>query len=113
MCRRWPELFANTKILKGPSGTWRMSKFADEWSAAVHHGLGPHVLLHSLCWCHPWSTRFAPARGTCDRHLHPELIPESNRVSERVLPFRRHVSQPLLNDLRCLQRCIEILESHN
>jgi hypothetical protein len=41
------------------------------------------------------------------------LIAESDRVSERVLPFGRHVHQSLLDNLRSLQRRVEILESRN
>ncbi len=88
--------------LKGPGRVRRMCKNPTERLAAFDKGFAPDILLHSLGSRYPRSARLAPSRRAGNRHLKTVLIAQPNRVPECILPFWRHVGQPMIHYLRSL-----------
>src|ERR1700756_3141021 len=88
-----------------------MRQDSREWLATFHIRLAPDILLHSFRARHPRTTGLAPSWRTCNSFFHPELVGEGGGVLECVFPFGSHVDQSLIDDLRCLQCCIEVLKS--
>ncbi len=104
------QLITNSQVLKCSRVRRRMGQCARERLAALDEGLAPHIFLHPLRRRHPGTASLAPARRTRNRLFHSELIGEGGCVLESVLPFRRHVSQPMIDHLWSRQRGIKILE---
>ena len=63
-------------------------------------GLSPNELLHSVFVLDPWAASLAPSGSAGNSRLEPETIGEMNGIMEGIFPFRRHVRQTLLDDLR-------------
>src|SRR5439155_1820306 len=111
--RRATELLSNADVLECTSAARRMNELARESLAAFHDGFAPDIFLHALGRGHPRASCFAPPRRTGDRHFHAELVADADGVFECLLPFGCHVSYPPFDNLRCLQRCVEVLIARN
>ena len=64
-------------------------------------------------WRYPGSTALTPPGGTGDGHFHPKLIANTNGVFESAFPIRRHIHEPLVDNLRCPKCCIKVLKPCN
>ena len=98
-------------ILERPGYPRGRLELADERLAARHLGFAPDELLEPVLGFDPRSASLRPARRGGDRQLKPEPIGLARGEAERILPFGRHVDQAFIDDLRGLQRCVEVLQA--
>ena len=98
-------------VLIGAGRRRRLGQGAGERASAFDARLAPHVLLHRLGGRHPRAAALTPPRRARDGHFETQLVGQRGGVPESVLPLRRHEDQPLLDDLRCVQAGIEVLEA--
>jgi hypothetical protein len=99
------------QVLERAGHRRRRGERAGEALAAGDQRLAPHQLLEPVLWRHPRPARLAPAGRSCDRHLQTKLVGKPRGVVEHLLPLRRHVNDPVINDLRRHQAGVEIGET--
>src|SRR6185437_1065068 len=85
----------DSDVLEWPGDARRLREPAGEWVTTLDNRFTPYILLHSMVRRDPGAAGLAPARRTCNRHFHSELVAQSDRILEGVLPFRSHVRQAL------------------
>ena len=103
----------DTHVLEGTRFGRRMGKRPCEPLPAVDDRLAPNVLLHGMGWRYPGSTAFAPPGRTGNCHFHSKLITEIDSVFECGFPIRRHIHEPLFDNLWRPKRRIKVLKPCN
>ncbi len=98
------------KVLEWARDGRRRRENTMERLTTMDEGLGPDKLLHRMRRLNPWASTLTPTRRTRNSHLESELIGLLRREEEGILPLRRHIDQALVDNLRSIQRCIEVLE---
>lgn len=91
----------------------KLREFQADRLSALDLDLSPDEFLHSVLILDPRAAGLAPAWGTCDGHLHVKAVREVDGVLESVLPFRGHIDEPLVHNLRGLKAGVEVVESHD
>ena len=90
-----------------------LREFQADRLSALDLDLSPDEFLHSVLVLDPRAAGLAPAWGTCDGHLHIKAVREVDGVLESVLPFRGHIYEPLVHNLRGLKAGVEVVESYD
>ena len=99
-----------THVLKRSGVCRRLRQDTFERLAAFDRGLAPNVFLHALRRRNPGPSRFAPAGRGGDCLFQSQLVRESRRVLEGILPLGRHVGKTFLHHLRRREGSVKILE---
>ena len=87
-------------------------RYSIERAGEIHKRSGDVEALREF-QADPRAAGLAPAWGTCDGHLHVKAVREVDGVLESVLPFRGHIDEPLVHNLRGLKAGVEVVESHD
>ena len=99
------------QVLERPGDGGRARQHSVEGLAARDGRLAPDIFLHTLGGWDPGAAGFAPAGRAGDGHLEAEFVGKRGGVFEGVLPFRRHVGEALVDDLRRIEGGVEDLDA--